>query len=579
MFRAFTAMLVCGLLVNSVVILKVLAAPGDLDPSFGGTGMVTTSILPPAFEGASSLAIQNDGKIVAAGFSNDADFNPILAVARYDTSGSLDPAFGSGGKVAVSGVYLHSLDFNSYSANVDVALQQDGKIVVVCALSTSLSRTDFGIVRLDTSGDPDPTFGVGGIVLTDFFGNDDGANSVAIQQDGKIVVAGIATNAVGVGDFALARYDSNGSLDPGFGSGGKVTTDFAGFYDVANGVAIANDGKIVAVGAAAFDLTYKRDFAVARYNTDGSLDSSFDGDGKATFHLSQEYAIASSVVIQPSDGKIVVAGGAVIPNNLGYFSDFALVRYDEFGIPDPTFGNAGIVLSDFGGSEYANDVVLQDDGKIVAAGYRQDPADIELAHDFCLARYDTNGNLDPTFGSNGRVITDFGNSLDQGEGVVLTSDCKIVLAGFAWPVETGDSQFALARYSNDGCSVDAPTRCPWSQGHWKNNPSLWPVDSLTLGGTSYTKAELLSMLNSAATGDASMILAQQLIAAKLNVEAGSDPGPVSSTVDHADSLLSGFAGKLPYKVKSSSPTGKLMVADGELLRSYNNGQLTPSCEP
>jgi hypothetical protein len=126
-------------------------------------------------------------------------------------------------------------------------------------------------------------------------------------------------------------------------------------------------------------------------------------------------------------------------------------------------------------------------------------------------------------------------------------------------------------------------RCPHPHGYWKTNPALWPVTSLTLGSQTYTKTELLKILKTAVgTGpkaDASLILADQLIAAKLNIANGSDPAPVSSTITHADSLLSAFSGKLPYKVKTSSAVGQMMVNDAKTLDSYNNGSLTPVCSP
>lgn len=129
------------------------------------------------------------------------------------------------------------------------------------------------------------------------------------------------------------------------------------------------------------------------------------------------------------------------------------------------------------------------------------------------------------------------------------------------------------------CAVPPPPtgQCPFSQGYWKNHADAWPVTSLTLGTETYTQAELLALLRAPVRGDASLILAHQLIAAKLNIANGSDPAPVSATIADADSLLSGFAGKLPYHVRPSSPTGQAMVGDAGTLDSYNNGQMTPDC--
>jgi hypothetical protein len=130
------------------------------------------------------------------------------------------------------------------------------------------------------------------------------------------------------------------------------------------------------------------------------------------------------------------------------------------------------------------------------------------------------------------------------------------------------------------CTVPPPTnRCPLTQGYWKNHADAWPVTSLTLGSETYTQAELLTLLRTPVRGDASLILAHQLIAAKLNIANGSDPAPVSATIADADSLLSGFTGKLPYHVRPSSPSGQARVGDAATLDGYNNGQLTPDCTP
>jgi uncharacterized delta-60 repeat protein len=561
--RQVLALLIAMLLVSSSLVVRVKAADGDLDATFDTDGKVTTDLF-GGFDAASAVAIQSDGKIVAAGYFEDFDDGvPYFALVRYESNGNPDPTFGAGGKVKI--------DFTNYSSiRVDVAIQNDGKIVFVGTVGAFGVQTDFGLARYDTNGNPDPAFGIGGKVTTDFFGNSDEATSVAIQNDGKIVVAGIARGISFYSDFALARYDTNGDLDATFSTGGKVTTDFFGKDDRASGVAIQSDGKIIAAGTATNGFNY--DYGLARYDASGSLDATFGIGGKATTDFFGEYDAGSSVAIQ-SDGKIVVAGGV---GGSVLTADFGIVRYDTNGNPDPTFGIGSKVTTDFFGAiDFASDVVIQSDGKIVAVGtINPDLISIEDRRDFGLARYDTNGNLDATFGIGGRVSTDF-LATDFAEGVAIQPDCKIVVAGYSWPFATGNSDFALARYDSGGCLVSLP--CPKSQGHWKNNPSIWPVNSLTLGSQSYTKAELLAILNTSSQTDASLILARQLIAAKLNLAGGSDPAPVSSTIAHADSLLNGFGGKLPYKVKPSSALGQAMTSDARVLDRYNNGLLTPGC--
>ena len=154
---------------------------------------------------------------------------------------------------------------------------------------------------------------------------------------------------------------------------------------------------------------------------------------------------------------------------------------------------------------------------------------------------------------------------------------RLLWQASARPDNSFDSlEFVLARYDSTVCVAYS---CPQSQGHWKNNPSTWPVNTLTLGSQSYTKSELLALLKTSTQSDASLILARQLIAAKLNLENGSDPAPISNTITHADALLSSYGGKLAYKVKSSSVTGQAMTADAGVLDSYNNALLTLGCNP
>ncbi|HEY5616144.1 MAG TPA: delta-60 repeat domain-containing protein, partial [Bacteroidota bacterium] len=253
-------------------------------------------------------------------------------------------------------------------------------------------------------------------------------------------------------DFALARYNADGSLDLSFGSGGKVTTDFLGLADVANAVAIQPDGKIVAVGydnVTSFAL-FLFDFALARYKSDGSPDASFGSGGKVTTNFFGSYDEARAVVIQPG-GKLVVAGTATNPFQES-ISDFGLVRYNSDGSLDATFGDNGKVMTDFG-SEFDDAWALaqEQDGRLVVAGQSEDSQE---RTDFALARYNANGELDATFGSGGLAKTDFFGFDDRVRAVALQNDGKVVAAGIANDVIEGQFQvyIALARY--DGVSFD-----------------------------------------------------------------------------------------------------------------------------
>jgi uncharacterized delta-60 repeat protein len=244
---------------------------------------------------------------------------------------------------------------------------------------------------------------------------------VALQADGRLVAAGGVS-----GRFALARYDADGSLDPFFGSGGRVTTSFAGDATAA-AVAVQTDGKLVTVGHAS------NRFALARYDTDGTLDPFFAGSGRVVTSFSGD-AEALALVLQP-DGKFV-AGGSVSD---GVTSRFALARYDADGSLDPFFGSQGRVVTAFPGDAAVSALVLQPDGKLIAVGR----ASNDGTGTFALARYDADGTLDPFFGTGGRVTTSFSGDAEA-HAAALGTDGRLVAAGGVSSV--GRSDFALARY-------------------------------------------------------------------------------------------------------------------------------------
>ena len=312
-----------------------------------------------------------------------------------------------------------------------VVLQPDGKIVA--AGSSYGTNDDFALARYNADGTPDTSFDTDGKVTTALGSNTDVARGVALQPDGKIVAAGDAFISSNY-DFALARYNPDGSLDSSFGTGGKVTTPIGSSHAFAYAVALQADGKIVAAGYAFISSNY--DFALARYNADGTPDTSFDSDGKATTEIGSGFNAALGVVLQ-ADGKIVAAGYAFNGSN----HDFALARYHANGTLDAGFGAAGTVTTAIGsGNDLANGVALQADGKIVAAG--------SSSSDFALARYNTDGSLDAGFGTGGKVTTAIGSSTDEAFALALQADGKIVAAGYSYNGANAD--FALARYNPDG---------------------------------------------------------------------------------------------------------------------------------
>jgi len=223
-----------------------------------------------------------------------------------------------------------------------------------------------------------------------------------------------------------------GNLDPTFGTGGTVRTDFAGNIDQANAVAIQPNGQIIAAGSSFSNSKTVEDFIVARYNANGSLDKRFGKNGKITTDFFRNVDSISAVAIQP-DGAIIVAGFAQLGGNGGTPRVFALARYRSDGIPDTSFGNGGALTTSFGGNfAAASAVMLQPDGKIVVAGTVDFNPDIPGSDlDFALARYNASGTLDGSFGRGGKVVFDFFGSFDQANAAVLQPDGKIILVGSA----------------------------------------------------------------------------------------------------------------------------------------------------
>ena len=412
------------------------AMPGDLDKSFGVEGTNT----PPTgtkVAAIGSIAIQEDGKILAAGWGHGSEYGSYdtFIIARYNRNGLCDSVFGNDD----DGVVKTSIDLGS--AAYGIAVQSDGKIVAVgySKKSTGNKDKDFTIVRYNSDGSLDSTFGSGGIVTTDFGNYDDIAYSVAIQHNGKIVVAGYTEN--NGGDFAIVRYNSNGEIDSTFGSDGKVTTDFGSGSDKALGVAIQSNYKIVAAGYGK-NGSAAIDFAIARYNIDGSLDTSFDSDGKVmTGFFGSDYSKAYDIAIQ-QNGGIVVAG---FKSSDSGDKDFAIVRYNSNGTRDAFFGRdaTGKVTTDFGSDDdEARGVAIQKDGKIVVAGFS--------SNTFALSRYTKNGFLDSAFGGDGKVTTEFYGDAQAGS-IAIQNDGKIVVGGLSKYYNSSglNARFALARYFGD----------------------------------------------------------------------------------------------------------------------------------
>src|SRR5512133_345401 len=352
---------------------------------FSSGGMVRTDF--GGDDVANALAVQADGKIVAAG-GKGSDF----ALARYTRDGQLDRSFGSRGKVVTRvGPPPVGSGSDVRGGAEAIAVQPDGKIVVAGGAGKR-----FALVRYTRRGRLDPSFGAGGKVVTDVGARQGGgrtellgAKAIALQADGKIVAAG-----AGPEHFALARYTSEGHLDASFGPGGVVVTNMGGVADAAEAMAVQADGRIVVAGWSDFA------FAVARYLESGQLDASFGTDGKVVTKPGlDDYEIAKAVAVEPH-GKLVTAGSAE-PR----FPAAVLVRYTSAGKLDSSFGSRGVA----NGHNAANALAVQRDGRIVVVASADFPGDpccsSRMEREVVLLRFTRNGRPDRTFGHGGEVVT------------------------------------------------------------------------------------------------------------------------------------------------------------------------------
>jgi uncharacterized delta-60 repeat protein len=375
---------------------------------------------------------------------------PLLAPSSsFAVGGALDPSFDGDGKVLTD-------FFGSFDAALDVASLPGGKTVVGGVAHRLSGRAEFAVARYNADGSLDPTFEDDGMATAAFGTCDAWAFGLAVLPNGKIVLGGASYGRLADGecgteiDFALARFNGDGSLDTSFDGDGKVTTDFGAAGDGSSeeilGLAVGPQGTITAVGGIAGD------FGLARYKRDGTLDQGFDGDGKVVTDFGGG-EIPSSVAIAPN-GQVVVVG---VVSTSGT-NDFAVARYNSDGSLDPSFDGDGKVTTDFGtdgdGSlEEAQDVAIDSKGRIVAAG----GIHASFQDDFAVARYKPDGSLDTSFDGDGKVTTDFGIS-ETARAVSIYPNGNIVAAG---GTGGGATDFALARYKSDGSldfSFDADGR-------------------------------------------------------------------------------------------------------------------------
>ncbi|HJT99168.1 MAG TPA: delta-60 repeat domain-containing protein [Rhodanobacteraceae bacterium] len=373
------------------------ARDGDLDPSFGSGG--TTAVGFGAIGWVYGLAIDANGKIVLGGRVDGGATLADFAAVRLTSDGLPDATFGSGGRVVIPMGAGEAYD----EAN-SVLVQTDGRIVIAGLSDVAADDRDFALLRLDDDGTPDPTFGDHGRVFVRFdLGSDkvDEAHAAVQQADGRLVVAGRADVEGQHADFALARLDAHGALDPDFGDAGRLTFHFhdaAPNYDSASSVAIDAAGRILVAGVSRKDSGYDDDFAIARLLPDGTFDPSFGDGGRAivAFDLGGDLSDEVAETIVAPDGSIYLVGVADAGSAHGTSYRCAAAKLKADGTLDASWASGGKFAQELisgDDSEYCEGAALQPDGKLVLAG--------SVADDVIMTRLDRTGSLDFGFGSSG----------------------------------------------------------------------------------------------------------------------------------------------------------------------------------
>ena len=442
-----------NLLINTLFIylgiINAVAQSGTLDTTFGTSGKVTTSLSTTNITSdiIYSTIIQPDGKILTAGTSLETA-RYKFALARYLTNGNLDTTFGTAG-IVITDIGV----ITSGGITVEMKLQLDGKIVVIGThQDTQNDLSKIALVRYNSNGTLDASFGTNGVVFSNFNNYDNEGNGLFIQANGKILAATFAfsSNNNNESNYNIFRYNSNGILDNSFGINGVVSINLGlnivnlNSSDVATIIIELANGKILVAGKSdSMPTNGENNFAIIQLNSNGTLDTSFGTMGKVFIDFSLDDQVAA---MQITATNKIILGGTLFYNS-GANSKIGIVQLNANGTIDTTFGTAGKIITTINSStnnDVLEDLQLQANGDIIVGGTTQNSNTL-IGLDFALVKYFINGNLDTNFGTNGFAITDFNNSTEFINSIAIQSNNKIIATG-AFAVS--NSKFALARYNN-----------------------------------------------------------------------------------------------------------------------------------
>ncbi|MBY0526133.1 MAG: PKD domain-containing protein [Gemmataceae bacterium] len=601
---------------NSIIVTVQNVAPQpyvNLDPDFGSNGQVMTDV--STLIGGTNKAnqpqtmvVQSDGKFIAIGSASDAT-KSWTALVRYTATGQVDGSFGTGGYVQVAAVP----GATSYGAPV-IKLDANGNILIAGSANFAATGNDFFMERYTQAGVLDTTFGNNGIVTTDIgstltgdaarFSADSVFGGLVVQPDGKVLVVGTSTPNGGTAQFALARYNANGTLDNTFGVNGVVSQGVAGKTGGALAAGLQSDGKIIATSALG-------GFSAVRFNANGSLDATFGTGGVVTINAAASTNLSTSFGVGiAADDSIYMTGSAshsTDTNNSN--NDIVLIKLTKDGALDTTFAaaspwGAGKLLVDVSGNQdAAYNVAVQPDGKIVIGGYGKWPNTTGL--NMVVVRVNPNGTLDSTFGAGGIVVMDY-QGLDDGSNgsLGLTPDGDIIVGGYVTVSNTGVAgthrvwgftrllasatppTFAEGdTYTGTGTFVDPGADAAWSATVDYGDGS--GVQALALSGSHFNLSHkytddgtyTVSVIVTDKDGASSTVRTQQVVVAKVVPPPPEDPtatftnsGPVAedaaATVAFTDTVGTGLTFSYDFNndgdftdpgdvANSSSPTASV----------------------
>lgn len=432
--------IVCFCLFSLLISDSLKATEGVLDTSFHAPNGYILWDGGKGYDRARDVALQQDGKIVVVGYLTNGSGDDLL-VLRYDPNGLLDPSFGTKGSV----IYDSGL---GNDVGLAVATQSDGCILVAGRHSTGVDD-DILVMRLKEDGIPDPNFGSDGVVSYHGGWGHDGAIDLIVQGDGSIVIAGYSHNGIN-NDLLILRLTAEGLLDKAFNTDGAFRFDGGEGHDFGLRLAQQLDLRIVVAGQSYNGSDY--DILVARLESSGIFDRTFGNNG--ILYLGDNAYDRGYGVGLDSQGRILVTGLMTQPDAESTDYDIALFRLDPNGILDPNFGENGVALYDGGNREECYDMVVQCDDSVLVAGHSGYSKIGSSDWSLVVLKYDPDGLLDPTFGTQGVYSYDPTADTEWGYGLALQPAGKIVVVGQAH--NGSDDDAIVLRLENHPCDVNEP---------------------------------------------------------------------------------------------------------------------------